>query len=50
MDTGCLAARGDVVAFTAGDGPVYVSSDRARSGTWWADELPSVTCVGLAQS
>lgn len=47
IDTFCLAASGDLVAFGTSEGSVFVSSDEGRSWTVAADGLPPVRCVAL---
>jgi hypothetical protein len=48
IDTFCLAASGDLVAFGTDEGSVYISED--EGGTWraLAEGLPAVRCVAFA--
>ncbi len=48
VDTGCLAARGDVVALGTEDGCVYLSTDAGERWTLVAEQLPPVRGVALA--
>ncbi len=48
VDTGTLAAAGDVVVFASPDGTLYRSSDAGRTWETLAEGLPRVTAVALA--
>jgi hypothetical protein len=47
IDTGCLAAAGEVVAFGTVEGDVYLSDDAGSSWMTLANKLPEVRVVGL---
>jgi hypothetical protein len=47
IDTGCLAARGDAVAFGTADGRAFVSADAGATWEQAAAGLPRVTAVAL---
>jgi hypothetical protein len=48
IDTGCLAAQGDVVAFGTADGSVFLSEDSGVSWVERAAGLPTVRAVAFA--
>ncbi|MGI8758152.1 MAG: WD40/YVTN/BNR-like repeat-containing protein [Acidimicrobiales bacterium] len=47
IDTGCLVARGDTVAFAAGDGSIFVSADGGASFDEVASGPDGVMCLAL---
>lgn len=47
IDTGCLAATGDTVAFAAGDGSIFVSTDGGASFDEAATGMDDVTFMAL---
>ena len=48
IDTHCMAASGDLVAFGTSDGSAYLSTDRGRTWTVAAEGLPPVRCVAIS--
>ncbi|HEV3400829.1 MAG TPA: hypothetical protein VG078_03320, partial [Acidimicrobiales bacterium] len=47
VDTGTLAANGDLVVFASADGALYASSDAGRTWETLTEGLPRVTAVAL---